>query len=61
MTSPHLAAVRGAPELLLGHHVVDFWTAICVCHSLIVEDNPKGGTKIYQVAPPLAALRFQWS
>ena len=32
----------------MGHHMVDFWINICVCHSLIVEDHPTGG-KVYQV------------
>lgn len=29
--------------------MVDFWTNICLCHSLILEDNPEGGPKLYQV------------
>lgn len=36
----------------LGHHVVDFWTNICLCHSLILEDNPEGGPKLYQGPSP---------
>ncbi len=29
-------------QLLLAGHLVDFWTNICVCHSLIVEDSEDG-------------------
>lgn len=36
-------------NILLGHHMLDFWINLCVCHSLIVEDHPTGG-KVYQVA-----------
>lgn len=36
----------------LGHHVVDFWTNICLCQSLILENNPKGGPKLYQGPSP---------
>lgn len=35
-------------QILMGHHMVDFWINICVCHSLIVEQHPSG-RKIYQV------------
>lgn len=34
-------------QIILGHHTIDFWINLCVCHSLIVEDGPKG--KTYQV------------
>lgn len=36
-------------QLLMGHHMVDFWINICICHSLIVEDHPSGG-KVYQAS-----------
>lgn len=36
-------------ELLLGHHLVDFWTNICVCHNLITEEGEAGGLPVYQV------------
>jgi phospholipid-translocating P-type ATPase (flippase) len=26
----------------LGHHLIDFWTNICLCQSLIIEKNPEG-------------------
>ena len=36
--------------VVLGHHMVDFWTNVCVCHTLIVEAGPDGaGPPIYQV------------
>ena len=35
--------------LLLGHHLLDFWANICLCHSLIVEEAEDGGPPIYQV------------
>ena len=36
--------------VVLGHHMVDFWTNVCVCHTLIVEESPEGaGPPIYQV------------
>ena len=37
-------------ELLLGHHLLDFWTNICVCHNLITEENAEGGPPMYQVS-----------
>lgn len=41
-----------AQALVLGHHIADFWTIICICHSLIVEANPKPGrAPVYQVGP----------
>ena len=33
----------------LGHHVIDFWTNICLCQSLILEKNPLSGADLYQV------------
>ena len=26
----------------LGHHLIDFWTNVCLCQSLIIEKNPEG-------------------
>ena len=37
--------------LLLGHHLLDFWANICLCHSLIVEEAEDGGPPIYQAGP----------
>ena len=36
----------------LGHHLIDFWTNICLCQSLIIEKNPEGPDNlphVYQV------------
>lgn len=35
----------------LGHHLVDFFTNICICQSLILESNAseEGGLPVYQV------------
>ena len=42
---------------LLGHHLLDFWVNICLCHSLIVEEAEDGGPPIYQArAPPWTLL-----
>ena len=38
--------------VVLGHHMVDFWTNVCVCHTLIVEAGAGAegaGPPIYQV------------
>ena len=35
---------------ILGHHLLDFWINICLCHSLIVEDrDEEPGPPGYQV------------
>ncbi|KAK9810005.1 hypothetical protein WJX72_003251 [[Myrmecia] bisecta] len=39
-------------RLVLGHHLVDFWTNICVCHTLIVEKDPVSGEPVYQGPSP---------
>lgn len=39
-------------SVVLGHHVVDFWSAICLCHSLIIETDRKTGEKVYQGPSP---------
>ncbi len=44
--------VAEADDVLLGNHLLDFWTNICICHSLIVEKGPDGGI-VYQVLPLL--------
>jgi magnesium-transporting ATPase (P-type) len=44
------AAVRAA--LALGHHLVDFYTNLTLCHSLILEDDPAGGQARYQGPSP---------
>lgn len=36
----------------LGHHLVDFWTNICLCQSLILEKNPAGGANLFQGPSP---------
>ena len=44
----------------LGHHLIDFWTNVCLCQSLIIEKNPEGPDlpTVYQVrsAGPGGAL-----
>lgn len=51
--SPQAGASSGQEdELLLGHHLLDFWTNICVCHNLITEENAEGGPPVYQVTLP---------
>jgi len=42
---------RGELEaVVLGHHLLDFWTNVCVCHMLIVEASAGGsGPPMYQV------------
>lgn len=34
----------------LGEQLLDFWTNICVCHSLISEAHPETGEPIFQVS-----------
>lgn len=33
----------------LSSHLMDFWTNLCICQSLILEDDPKGDKPLYQV------------
>lgn len=35
-----------------GHHVLDFWSAICICHNLIVEGDAESGAFRYQGPSP---------
>ena len=35
----------------LGQQLLDFWTNICVCHSLISEAHPVTSEPIFQVSP----------
>lgn len=37
------AEARSVWPARAGHHVMDFWTAICVCHNLIVEGDSSDG------------------
>ena len=37
---------------VVGARMVDFWTTVCVCHSLIVEPSPGGGPPLYQGPSP---------
>jgi len=39
-------------SLLLGHHLVDLWMGLCVCHNLITEEAEEGLPPAYQVHPP---------
>eukprot|EP00803_Ostreobium_quekettii_P002905 evm.model.scf_903.4 EVM.evm.TU.scf_903.4 scf_903:32108-44084(+) len=46
---------RDVGEFVLGWHIVDFWTNLCICHSLIIEEQPDengGMKKIYQGPSP---------
>ncbi|GAB4813241.1 hypothetical protein N2152v2_000287 [Parachlorella kessleri] len=50
--NPGLGAA-GEANSTLGQHLVDFWTNVCICQSLIIEENPKaGGLPIYQGPSP---------
>ena len=40
--------LAGADDAL-AEDQLEFWTNICLCHSLIVEPNPAGGLPVYQV------------
>jgi len=43
----------------LGHHLIDFWTNICLCQSLIIEKNPEGPDTlphVYQVCARRSCL-----
>lgn len=44
------AAARSA--VALGHHMIDFFTNICLCHSLILEPNPADSAPRYQGPSP---------
>ncbi|KAK9806980.1 hypothetical protein WJX72_009386 [[Myrmecia] bisecta] len=41
-----------AAQMILGHHVLDFWTNVCLCHNLIVEKAPEGAKVLYQGPSP---------
>ena len=49
------AADRGEAEVhvgdqeLLGQQTLDFWLNLCICHTLIVEQDDNGGPCVYQV------------
>ena len=55
--SGHLdSPANGKAEIdpvVLGCHLVDFWTNICLCQSLIVEEAEDDGLPIYQASPAL--------
>jgi hypothetical protein len=37
---------------VLGEHVLDFWTNICLCHSLIIEEaEDEEELPLYQASP----------
>jgi len=46
------SAAAARSSLALGHHMVDFFTNICLCHSLILDANPDGGMPVYQGPSP---------
>ncbi len=45
-----------AADDALAEDQLEFWTNICLCHSLIVEPSPGGGLPVFQVCSPLAFL-----
>lgn len=47
-----IPALIGSCLFLAGHHVLDFWSAICICHSLIVEGDAASGAFRYQGPSP---------
>lgn len=38
-----------ADQELLGQQTMDFWLILCICHTLIVEQDKNGGPLVYQV------------
>lgn len=55
------ATGKAGGESSLGPHLVDFWTNVCICQSLIIEEpEEEGGLPIYQVRPWLAPGGFPW-
>ena len=51
-----LRAQDSRQKVLLGHHLLDLWTGLCVCHNLITEEAEAGQPPVYQVShttPPL--------
>ena len=64
--SAHLdGPTNGKSELdpvVLGCHLVEFWTNICLCQSLIVEEAEDDGPPIYQVrhAPGDVSAPSSW-
>ena len=40
----------------LAEDQLEFWTNICLCHSLIVEPSPGGGLPVFQVPPSCVCL-----
>lgn len=46
MSETSLNEAQNRRQLVLGHHVLDFWTNICICQSLLVEE----GLGVYQVS-----------
>jgi len=49
--------LAGADDAL-AEDQLEFWTNICLCHSLIVEPNPAGGLPVYQVRGGCSAVRM---
>ena len=51
----HAGSKGGAEDVQLGEQLLDFWTNICVCHSLISEAHPETGEPIFQVSQTLVS------
>ncbi len=45
----HAHAEASGDDAQLGQQLMDFWTNICVCHSLISEHHPETGEPLFQV------------
>ena len=55
--APSVSSPGELEELLLGHHLFDFWTNLCICHNLITEESEPGCPPIYQVRPNCIAAQ----
>lgn len=51
LTAPARVGSGDVEDCLFGWHIVDFWTNICLCHSLIIEteEGEEGVRRVYQV------------
>ena len=49
-------------QLVLGHHVIDFFLNLTLCQQLIVEENPLGPDHpaVYQVAARMCVCGVLW-
>ena len=53
--------LQNAPDkpdaaLLLGHHALDLWICLCICHNLITQEGAEDGRPAeYQASTPRTA------